>query len=99
MQKRQGATMNKHYDKWDEYAPRGLILVGFGLVMLLRSAHVRSQKKGFLRWGIQALIGLIAVNSGIAIFGEAVKERTLYEMDVRDLRKQYTPSEQETVTS
>ncbi|TVR24589.1 MAG: hypothetical protein EA396_01275 [Anaerolineaceae bacterium] len=90
--------MNEHYEKWDEYAPRGLILIGFGFTMIMRAAHVRSQKKGFLRWVIQFLIGLVSINSGIALFGEAVKERTLYEMDVKELRRQDAKAESEAVT-
>jgi hypothetical protein len=78
--------MNKHYEKWDEYAPRGLLFIGLGLSFLGSAIQARTQKKGFLNWFIKGLIGMIAVNSGISIFGEAVKERTLYELDVQALR-------------
>lgn len=79
--------MNKHYQKWDEYAPRGLLLIGFGLSVTGTAIQARANKKGFLNWFIRGLIGLATVNAGIAIFGEAVKERTLYELDVKQLRE------------
>ncbi|GAB4307533.1 MAG: hypothetical protein Kow00117_00740 [Phototrophicales bacterium] len=79
--------MNKHYQKWDEYAPRGLLLVGFGLSVLGSAIISRAQGKGFFNWFFKGLIGLIATNAGLSIFAEAVKERTLYELDVQALRE------------
>ncbi len=90
--------MNKHYEKWDEYAPRGLLLIGFGIAILVRAVHSRNRNKGFFAWFIQFLISVVSINAGVSIFGEAVKERTLYEIEVRELRKQGQP-EQETVTN
>lgn len=79
--------MNKHYEKWDEFAPRGLLLIGFGMSFLGSAIQARTQNKGFLNWFIKGTIGLIGLNAGISIFGEAVKERTLYELDVKALRE------------
>lgn len=79
--------MNKHYQKWDEYAPRGLLLFGFGLSVLGSAIVSRAQKKSFLNWFIKGVIGMVATNAGLSIFAEAVKERTLYELDVQALRE------------
>jgi hypothetical protein len=79
--------MNKHYEKWDEYAPRGLLFIGFGLSLIGNAIQAKAEGKGFLSWFLRGTIGLIAVNAGIAIFGESVKERTLYELDVKALRE------------
>jgi hypothetical protein len=79
--------MNKHYEKWDEYAPRGLLFIGMGLALIMHAIEIRRQGKGFLNWFSRFLVGLISVNSGVSIFGEAVKERTLYELDVKALRE------------
>lgn len=79
--------MNENYQKWDELAPRGLILTGFGLTLLGQAISAKMQKKGFLRWFILGTLSLIAVNSGLAMFGEAVKYRTLYELDVKNFQQ------------
>ena len=80
--------MNEHYEKWDELAPRGLVLIGLGISVLGEAIASKAHKKGFLRWFIMGLIGLVAFNSGVAVFGEAVKHRTLYEIDIEQLRQQ-----------
>ncbi|MDZ4671297.1 MAG: hypothetical protein SH821_10545 [Phototrophicales bacterium] len=79
--------MNEHYEKWDELAPRGLILIGLGISVTGEAISAKSRKKGFLRWFLVGAIGLICLNAGIAIFGEAVKERTLYELDLKAVRE------------
>ncbi len=79
--------MNTHYEKWDELAPRGLILIGLGMSVTGEAISAKSRKKGFLRWFITGVIGLLCLNAGIAIFGEAVKERTLYELDLKAVRE------------
>ncbi|MFW5692209.1 MAG: hypothetical protein ACOCX3_02535 [Chloroflexota bacterium] len=87
--------MNKHYEKWDEYAPRGLLFIGLGLSILGSAIQARSQQRGFLNWFFKGLIGLVSVNAGISIFGEAIKERVLYELDVKTLREADTAAEVE----
>lgn len=72
-------TRDEHYEKWSEFAPLGLVLVGLGLAVTLQAAQARANKRGFLRWFIGGTLGLVIFNSGLAYFGEAVKERALYE--------------------
>lgn len=79
--------MNEHYEKWDQMAPRGMLLVGFGLSMIGRATILRANKRGFLRWFVIGTIGLALFNAGIAYFGESVKHRTLYELEVQKLRE------------
>ncbi len=79
--------MNEHYQKWDELAPRGLVLIGLGISLTGQGIIDKSNRKGFLRWFFWGTLGLIAINAGISIFGEAVKERTLYEIEVQKLRE------------
>ena len=80
--------MNENYEKWDELAPRGLLIVGLGMSLIGDAIISKAKSKGFLRWFIMGLLGLIALNTGISIFGEAVKHRTLYELDVKSLREE-----------
>lgn len=82
--------MNEYYEKWDEYAPRGLALIGFGISIVGHAIVTRSQRKPFWRWFISGTIGLIVLNSGVAIFGEAVKNRTLYEIALQQNFKKDT---------
>lgn len=79
--------MNTHYEKWDELAPRGLVLIGLGISITGEAISAKSKKRGFLRWFITGVIGLVCLNAGISIFGEAVKERTLYELDLKEVRE------------
>lgn len=79
--------MNKNYQKWDELAPRGLLLTGFGLSLLGQAIAAKIQKKRFLRWFGVGTVALICINAGLSIFGEAVKHRTLYELDLQKLQE------------
>jgi hypothetical protein len=79
--------MNEHYSKWDELAPRGLLLIGLGLSIVGEAIEAKGRGVSFLNWFIKGLVGMIALNSGVALFGEAVKNRTLYEIDIENLRK------------
>jgi len=79
--------MNEHYQRWDELAPRGLILIGLGLSLTGEAITAKGHRRGAVRWFTVGVLGLAAVNAGIAIFGEAVKERVLYELDVQKMRE------------
>lgn len=72
--------MNDNYEQWDELAPRGLVLIGFGLSIVGQAIGARSKGKPFWRWFLTGTIGLAVLNTGVAVFGEAVKQRTLYEV-------------------
>lgn len=80
--------MNKNYEKWDEMAPRGLVLIGLGVSLTGEAIAKKIKGRGFLSWFILGTLGLIVLNAGVAIFGEAVKHRTLYELDIKKLREQ-----------
>lgn len=79
--------MNEHYQKWDEMAPRGMLSIGFGLTMIGQAVLQRSRGRGFLVWFITGTIGLVAFNAGLAFFGEAIKHRTLYDLEVQKMQE------------
>jgi hypothetical protein len=79
--------MNEHYERWDDLAPRGMMLIGLGLSLTGEAISAKSRGKGFLRWFLLGALGLIVVNSGVAVLGEAVKHRVLYELDIKNLRE------------
>lgn len=79
--------MNEHYEKWDELAPRGLALIGLGLSITGAAIIRKSKNQSFLGWFLLGTLGLIIVNAGVAVFGEAVKHRALYEMQLEQHTK------------
>jgi hypothetical protein len=79
--------MNKHYEKWDQLAPQGLLLIGLGVSIIGSAIVTKSRRKSFLWWFLKGMVGLITLNAGVSFFGEAIKHRTLYELDVKELTK------------
>lgn len=71
--------MDQHYQAWSENAPRGLILVGAGATVIAHAAGLKLRHRSFFAWFFFGLVGLVLLNAGVSLFGEAVKHRTLYE--------------------
>jgi hypothetical protein len=76
--------MSDHFRQWSELAPRGLLLIGAGISIIGQATILKSRRKRFLRWAIPGTLGLIVFNAGIAVFAEAVKHRTLYELNAEN---------------
>lgn len=76
--------MNDHYEKWNQLAPLGLLLIGGGFSIASYAGIRKGKGKG---WFFIGTLGLIMMNAGIAIFGESVKARTLYEMKLEALQR------------
>jgi hypothetical protein len=78
--------MEEHFETWSRFSVPGLILTGLGL-SLIGQATIR---KGNGRpWFLQGTLGLIVFNTGLALFGESVKARALYETELERFR--YAP--------
>ncbi len=71
--------MDSHYEAWSTDAPRGLLLIGAGITMVAQATVLKAQHKPGWRWFLLGALGVIALNAGVALFGEAIKHRTLYE--------------------
>ena len=71
--------MDQHYQQWSENAPRGLLLIGAGATIIAHASTLKMRRRPGIVWIFFGLVGLIALNSGVSLFGEAVKHRTLYE--------------------
>ena len=76
--------MSEHYRKWRRLAPLGLGTVGFGASLLGYAVEQRTKRVGFLTWFAWGTLSLVVLNSGLAIFGEAVKHRALLELKESD---------------
>jgi hypothetical protein len=74
------------YKRWQIFAPTGLILTGMGLCLFGTANHLMHSGEPFFRWFIAGTISLVTFNSGLALFGEAVRCRTLYDLR-KNLRK------------
>ena len=67
----------EHKRKAQLLAPAGLILIGFGLSLLGDTIERKTQGGA---WFWRGTLSLSAINAGISIFGDAVKEQALYDM-------------------
>lgn len=76
--------LHENYEKWNLYSLLGLVIISLGLSLMGNSIVGKSKGKS---WFVKGTIGLIVFNSGIVIFGEAVKARALYEWELEKLRK------------
>jgi len=65
-----------------------LLLIGAGLSVVGQAIGIKSNKKGFFGWFFLGTIGLMLFNAGVSLFGEAIKHRTLYELEVKRLREE-----------
>jgi len=76
--------MDQHYQQWSENAPRGLLLIGAGVSLVAHAAGLKHKGRSGLVWFVLGTLGLIVLNTGVAVFGEAVKHRTLYEQKLNN---------------
>ena len=76
--------LNKNYEKWNTFSLIGLVVIGLGLSLTGNAIISKSKGKG---WFFKGTFALIITNAGIAIFGEAVKARALYEWELEQLHK------------
>jgi hypothetical protein len=70
---------------WQWMAPLGLTIIGFGFSLTGQAIIAKSRGKPFWLWFALGTLGLIVLNSGISIFGDAVKRRALQELHEREI--------------
>lgn len=68
-----------HIQTWRRYSPLGLALIGLGASLLGHSIEIKIEGASTLSWFLWGTFSLIVLNAGVAIFGEAVKHRALYD--------------------
>ncbi len=62
------------------------LLVGSGLAVTLDASARRSSGAPLLRWVAEGTAGLVLVNAGLALYGEAMKRRGLHDAATRTPR-------------
>jgi hypothetical protein len=68
-----------HYRHWIIKAPLGLSIIGFGLCLVLDAAFLKYAGASTLHWVAYGTLALVVFNSGVSIFGDAVKHRVHWE--------------------
>ncbi|MGL4610476.1 MAG: hypothetical protein ACRCYY_12490 [Trueperaceae bacterium] len=68
------------YKKWRLFAPLGLAVIGLGASLLGHSIGLKTQGASLGTWFLWGTLSLLILNAGVAIFGEAVKHRILFEL-------------------
>jgi len=56
-----------------------LILIGFGLSLFGQSVIYKSHGESLRKWFWWGTLSLVVVNAGVCVFGDAVKQRVIYE--------------------
>ena len=74
----------KHFERWRSLAPLGLGVIGLGATLLGHSVGLKSAGASFWTWFVWGTFSLATLNSGVALFGEAVKHRALFEWKTPD---------------
>jgi hypothetical protein len=72
------------FQKWRLFAPLGLATIGLGASLLGHSVQIKTEGAATLTWFVWGTVSLAVLNAGIAIFGDAVKHRVLYELRRQD---------------
>ena len=75
---------DEFYQNWNKLSPIGLLFVGLGISVIGQATIDKGTGKS---WFLKGTLGLILFNAGLAIFGDAVKNRALYEIELNKLRK------------
>jgi hypothetical protein len=73
-------TQAQLHKKWRLFAPLGLATIGFGVSVVGNAIGLKIAQASAWEWFAWGTAGLILTNAGIAMFGEAVKCRVLYEI-------------------
>jgi hypothetical protein len=75
---------NAFLRKWRWAAPCGLTLIGLGASLLGEAIILKASNSSFWEWFASGTVALVVLNAGVAVFGEAVKTRALYEWSHRE---------------
>jgi len=79
--------MEDVFYKWLIESILGMILIGFGLSFFGQVVIYKSSGEPLRKWFLWGTISLIVVNAGICVFGDAIKQRIVYETAQTDFKK------------
>ncbi|WP_445381513.1 hypothetical protein [Robiginitalea sp. IMCC43444] len=73
------SKLRYHYRQWILKATAGVSLIGFGACLVAEAAMLKFQQEPTLNWTGYGLVALVVLNTGVCLFGDAVKHRTHFE--------------------
>lgn len=76
--------ISNHLQKWRLFSPLGLALVGLGASLLGHSIELKTSGAATLLWFSWGTVSLVVLNAGLAVFGDAIKHRVLFELRSHD---------------
>ncbi len=69
----------QHKRNWLLQGGTGLALVGAGYCVAWEAGHAKHARPDTLGWVGKGTLGLVILNAGLSIFGNAILERVRYE--------------------
>ncbi len=70
---------SRYVRQWAIKAPLGLTLIGLGASLVGEGAILKGQRQPWPRWFWLGTLGLVVLNVGVSLFGDAVKARALLD--------------------
>jgi len=71
-----------HRVRWLSFSPLGLALIGLGASLLGHSIQLKTEGASLAVWFWWGTLSLTVLNAGVAVFGDAVKHRVLFELSL-----------------
>lgn len=72
-----------YYRRWLIKAPIGLAILGFGIALIGESIMAKANATSWNEWFYFGTLSLIVFNAGLCIVIDAVKDRAIYEIEMR----------------
>lgn len=86
-EKKNRTSKTPPYRYWKILAPAGLALIGMGFSLASEATLWKGQEVETWKWVGLGTIGLVVLNAGVSIFGDAVKRRFWDEYLRREAEK------------
>lgn len=76
--------MHQRLQRWLWYGSMGTLTIGFGASLLGEATSLKYAKQPIWQWVLLGSLAISCLNGGIILLLEAVKQRTLYELETQD---------------
>jgi hypothetical protein len=73
------SATDEMFYRWLIESVGGLILIGFGLSLFGQAVIYKATGAPLKKWFWWGTLSLVVINAGICVFGDAVKQRMIYE--------------------
>lgn len=76
-----------YFFRWLLESIGGLILIGFGLSLFGHAVILKAKDAPLKKWFWWGTLSLVAVNAGVSIFADGVRQREAYNAAIEASRK------------